>query len=464
MTDGAPSTRRWAIARIGTTRIAIDADRVESAQAADRPLEPLPRRAGPVAGLLATPQGMVPAVDIPRWLPMPGAPPAGAPEDTSAAGDGMRYLILAQHGRRVGIRVDDLLGIEQVPASRYQRMHHVDAPQELFDGVLAEPGDEPPALVLEPDRLMALLNLWVDSTEARAPLTTAATLNHLTESVALFRVAGQVVAVQSRRVVELMPMPAAPTAFIVSAATRHFVNWRDVMTPLLNTGWVMPWAAPVGHPALAAVLRDDAGRHAMLPVDELLAHVPTPAQAAEVDDGAPAWWGGTWTSDVGVARELRADALLAALPEAALRKTGQRTNPSTARATNEHAHVVLQAGTSFAVPLHEVLAILDNAAGEATTCQWRGQTIAVRQLGAAASGRLLALVQGDSGYIALRAERLVALLPAHTAESSAYPGRPGESMLTIREPSASYLVRSAAQLLRESRPAADAGGGPDVRR
>ncbi|MFG6490340.1 chemotaxis protein CheW [Roseateles sp. BYS78W] len=455
MNEAPGTARRWAIARIGATRLAVDAAWVESALAADRPLEPLPRRSGPVAGLLATPRGLVPAVDIPRWVPLPGANATEAPTDALAAGAGHRYLVLARQGRRVGIRVDELMGIEQAPASRRQRMHHADDPRELFDGLLAAEGDEPPALVLEPGRLMDLLNLWVGCTEAEARPSATAVVDRRTDSTALFRVAGQVVAVRTRHVVELLPLPAAPASFVVSAATRNFVTWRDSMVPLLNAAWVMPRSAPGGTATLAAVLCDDTGRHAMLPIDELLGHAAAPLHAPGLDDDAPAWWGGAWEADEGLARELRADVLLAALPESALRKTTQRLDPATRSPTNEHAHVVLQAGASFAVPMHEVLAILDNAAADATTCQWRGQTVPVRQLGTTApTGRLLALFHCEGGCIALRADRLVALLPAHAAETSSFPGRPGERMLTTREPNASYLVRSAAQLVCESRPAA----------
>lgn len=431
------------MARIGSLRLAVPAAWVAGAHASRDPLAVVPRRQGAIAGLLPTPQGTVPVVDLARWVPMP----AGNADGAAAAPP--CYLILRQAKQRLALRVDELLGLRRVPAARLQRLHHRDDPEELFDAVLAL-DDDPvaaPACVLEPRRLMDLLALWGDDTDAATHEDAAAgaTATAPAARLALVQSAGRRLAVDLREVAELLPMPDLTTRLPPGAPSTGFTEWRGGALPLLSAAWLHATDATPASP-LALVMCDDSGRAVALPVDALLGTLAAPASLAPPEGSAAAWWRGGWVDDEGQIDVLGVPALLDALPESALARHRQQATSAQVRC-NDRPYVVIQAGRTAALPIDDVLAIVDTATlpPEQTTLAWRGRQLPLR--GPAGASTLAAVLAAADAPVALRIVRLVGLVPAGTGELGPLPGAPGAFMLHVPALSASFAATRAADLL-----------------
>ena len=446
----------WVLTRVGHWQLAIAADLVEGARQPTEPLLALPRHQGPLAGLLATPAGVVPVLDLPAWVQMPA--PAGAPAPNAPTGL-PQVLILKQGERRIGLQVDELLGVRRSAEADLRRLHQRPDTDELFDAVLAPRDAGPAALVLEPARLMDLVALWTDdgaAIDGLVPATaqaaqTAQTAQTPAREAALFRVAGTTLAIDSMHVDELLPMPAPTSLLGSSGATRGFAAWRGRMTPIVDAPWLLGRPPSLVLPALALVLGDGAGRHILLGVDALLGTVPQPPAGTAPAEG-PAWRSTPWSHDGAVVQPLDVPALLDALPESRL-ATGGSPAPRAQAATNEQPHLVLQAGTSFAMPLADVLTIIDDGQLNVAQIAWQGRQFPIHQLGEDAGGPLLALMESEAGRLALRVQRLVALLPAHAAERMPLPGQAGKTLLTAPHLQASYVVKTANELAAQCRAA-----------
>lgn len=433
------------MARVGGLHLAVPAPWVAGAQASAEPLVQLPRRQGAVAGLLPTDTGCIPVVDLTRWVALP----AGTADSATALTDATPcYLLLQQDGRRLALQVDELLGLRRVPQERLQRVHQRDDPDELFDTVL--PGDTvdaPPTCVLEPQRLMRLLALWCEATGtgADAPAGVTRTGTPSAGCLALVRVAGQRLAVDMRQVAELIAMPSLKTRLAPGRATAGFASWRGATLAVLNAGWLCG-QIPVAPGPLALVLRDASGRAVALPVDELLGMTRPPAQTVPLDAAARPWQGESWTDEDGPVAALRVPALLDALPESSLacRPASAARQPT---ASNEQPYFLLQAGRTAALPIHDVLAVVEGArvSDEQQTLAWRGRQLPLR--GRPSPAGVVVVLQGTRGAVALRVERLLGLVPAGAAELSALPGVPGARMLHLPAQASSYAIARADELL-----------------
>lgn len=450
------------LARVGSLHIGVPVEWVAGATARGARLTPLPRRQGAIAGLLQTAQGCVPVVDIARWVPLPEASPS---PDLQVAEPQPCYLTLHQGSQRLALQVDELLGLRRVPAHQLQRLHHHDDPEELFDAVLpsANPADptEPALCLLEPQRLMNLLAVWSeDSPEANASATggtaTAATLGATQRPrVAIVRAGGQMLAVDMRHVAELMPMPALKTRLALGGASAGFAAWRDGTLAVLHAGWAQGIAATAAPAApFALVLCDATGRAVGLPVDELLGTEPMPADTVPAEPGAAPWRGCRWVDAGEQVELLDAAALLGALPEADLAR------PSAARAAraahqagaarhNPRPYLVLSAGQALALPVDDVLAVMDVGAlpTSQTTLTWRQQQVPLHTPAGTAGATLVAILSHNGVPAAARINRLVGLVPAGAGELASLPGMPGAQMLCLPAQAASYAVARGADLL-----------------
>lgn len=434
------------LARVGSLAVAVPAVWVEGAQASRERLIQLPRRQGAVAGLLPTPQGCIPVVDLARWVPLPAD---GGRTDDPPTDGAPCYLTLRQGNRRLAVQVDELLGLQRVPADRVQRLHHRDDPEELFDAVI--PGttpDEAAACLLEPERLMRLLALWCDDVPAEAVHKAGAgrTAANATR-LALLRVAGQRLAVEMQHVAELMPMPALKTRLAPGGASAGFADWRGGTLAVLRTGWLQG-QTEANEAALALVVCDDSGRAVALPVDDVLGVTALPADTVAADEGQAAWRGSRWTDAEGSVELLVVPALLDALPESALARRNERTAAADTRVRNDEPYFILQAGRTAALPIGDVLAVVETGSlpDHQQTLDWRGRQLPLR--GHPTPEGVVVVLQCAGDAVALRVQRLLGLVPAGGAEVSALPGVPGARMLHLPSQAASYAVTRAADLLR----------------
>lgn len=447
-TTAARTLAPYVQARIGRLHLAVPAGWVAGAHASGEPLAALPRHQGAIAGLLATADGCVPVVDLARWVTLPAPGAAAADDDTALTEATPCYLTLRHDGRRLAIQVDELLGLRRVRADQVQRLHHRDDPDELFDAVLpgAAPGD-PMACVLEPQRLMRLLALWCEDTPTPSAAGNRAVDSQATRPprLALVRTAGRRIAVDMRHVAELMPTPLLKTRLAPGGASAGFADWRGGTLAVLHAGWLQ------GEPSMAAsplslVLRDACGRALALPVEELLGMADRPTDTVAPDPGAPGWQGERWTDAGGPVEQVLVPALLDALPESALSQAGARATPDRC-ATNDRPYFVLQAGRTAALPVDEVLAVVDagSLSDDQQTLHWRGRHLPLRGRPAAEGVVVVLQVAGEA--VALRAQRLLGLVPAGAAEMSALPGLPGARMLHLPTQAASYAVARASDLV-----------------
>lgn len=483
----APALAQWVIARLGQVMLAIDARWIESAQRASDSLVELPRRRGPLAGLLPTVHGLVPVVDIARWVRMRPScsTPLDLPADPEPAKAEPYFLVLREQDRRLGLRVDALMGVRHIDAGLLHRVHQQEDDEELFDAVIQPEDNDTPLCVLEPRRLMALLSIWMDATgEAGTALAIHdATLGETTQctqgkegaqdlqgagtvsaescrnseagmhvpTLALMRVGGHAIAVEAASVAELLPMPPLSSRLDGGHATMGSATWRGRNVPALDPARVLQLDTPVDGTPLAVVLRDDQDRHLLLPVDELLGSCPAPAQLSEPAAHAAAWRGGRWIHAGELVELLDAQALLDRLLETEQSHAG-KSEVQRREHTNRLPHMLLQAGRAFAVPATDLVAIVEAPAPGSTVLSWHDHQLPVRALPGVEQGNLLALLNSGSGLAALRIERLLGVLPAHAAERVPMPGRPGHFVLATAEPRASYVVRTGQELAAESAP------------
>ncbi|PZP31657.1 MAG: hypothetical protein DI603_12495 [Roseateles depolymerans] len=469
MSAGLPATvSQWVVARLGRITLAVDARWVEGAQHASAPLTELPRRRGPLAGLLPTVLGLVPVVDLARWVRMKPADAAAqaAPDNPAEGRPEPYYLLLREGEQRLGVRVDALLGVRHLGPECLQRVHQQDDEEELFDAVLMPGDDDTPLCVLEPQRAMQLLSVWMDaadrgnvstspSSNASTGTAAAASAGAGTEPavpLALLRVGGRAIAVESACVAELFSMPALSTRLPGGRASIGFAPWRGRTLPVLDPAWLLQLDEPVDGAPLALVLRDAQDRHLLLPVDELVGTCTMPAELTPPAADAPAWRGRRWNREGELVEQLCARTLLELLPEASLAQPGAGAAAQRPQNTNTLPHMLLHAGRPFAVPATDLLAVVEAPANDLAVLSWRDRQLPVRALPGADQGRLLAVVDSGDGCTALRIDRLLGLLPAHAAERSPLPGRPGAYMLSTAAPRASYVVRSGRELALDSVP------------
>lgn len=439
------------LARIGSLCLAVPAAWVAGAHASRDPLAVVPRRQGAIAGLLPTPQGTVPVVDLGRWVPLPPGRPAADASAEAVTAALPCYLILRQERQRLALRVDELLGLRRVPSARLQRLHHRDDPEELFDAVLSldDAPESTSACVLEPRRLMDLLALWSDDTAAHEPphqgAATGATDTAPAARLAVVRSAGRRLAVDLRDVAELLPMPDLTTRLPPGAPSTGFTRWRGAALPVLSAAWLHATDDTPAGP-LALVLCDESGRAVALPVDALLGTLAAPARLVSPQGTAAAWWRGGWADDEGQVDVLDVPALLEALPESALARHHRQATSAQVRC-NDRPYFVIQAGRTVALPIDDVLAIVDTATlpPEQDTLAWRGRQLPLR--GPAGANHLAAVLVAADEPVALRIVRLVGLVPAGTGECGPLPGAPGAFMLHVPALHASFAATRAADLL-----------------
>lgn len=448
------------LARVGSLHIGVPVEWVASAAASGARLVALPRRQGAIAGLLPTPQGCVPVVDIARWVPLPDTPPS---PELQLAEPQPCYLTLHQGRQRLALRVDELLGLRRVQAQQVQRLHHHDDPEELFDAVLpaTDPNDPDaqPICLLEPQRLMQLLAIWSeDSPEAAdtgpaAPgnTTAAAARGAQQPRVAIVKAGGQMLAVDMRHVAELMPMPALKTRLAPGGASAGFAAWRDGTLAVLHAGWALGLAATATPAPFALVLCDADGRAVALPVDELLGSEVVPLETVPADPDAAPWRGCRWMDGDEQVELLDAIALLGALPEADLARPSARRKAETNR-HNDRPYLVLSAGRAVALPVDDVLAVMDVGAlpDTQTTLIWRQHQVPLHTPAGTAGGTLVAMLEHNGELTATRIDRLIGLVPAGAAEMRNLPGLAGlqgVQMLYLPAQAASYAILRAGDLL-----------------
>ncbi|MBY0240993.1 MAG: chemotaxis protein CheW [Burkholderiaceae bacterium] len=430
-----------AVARLGPFHIGIDVACLGGALHAKTALQPLATRQGALAGLAATPQGLLPVVDLRRWLPIGDA--------TVVDGAAAAILVLQCDGRRVALQVDALAGLVVLAPGSIERRHQNHDPEELFEAS-ALVGALGRIDLLEPERLMNLAALWakgVPAAQAQEQGATAAALAANGPLCALVQAAGMWLAIPVGCAGELLPLPALERSLPGTGPSRGLARWRGrpvaMLAPqrMLGAGAAAdatpePWAMLLTHGPLAL----------MLPVQAFAGLVAIPATVA--DSGGAPWLSQCWIdAQQRQVHVLDALALLQQLPEAGLSQ--QDATGRTESAASASAYIVFESDRRYALALDQVQAVLHGAPALADkdVFEWRGRQLPLldsAMVNGTPSPVVMVLGQGE-GLHARVVRQLLTLVPAHTGRLYPIPGEPGQQMLTLTlaQPQVSYRVWQA---------------------
>lgn len=423
-------------------------------------LRPLPRRQGPVAGLLTTPDGVLPVLDLSAWLRLPEAATAGrvAEETRQMAGEeeapGL-VLVLQQGARRLGVRVSAVEGVRAVPAQGRHRLHHEVRPDELFDAVADWPGAPAPLPVLEVERLLDLLDTWVERPESAGQGERAGSALQEPAGVVV-RVGPLRVWLPARLVLEIMPAAPAEKAGAAAAHQWSLTWWRGRPLPMVSLQPSGAGAGPgtrgdagTGHRPCVVVLGEPHGAGLLgLRVDALDRLCAWPGKASTLEPGSP----GLSPHLDAVALEdggapiyrLDVDSLLQAHPERDLARAADAAGPAGLSVDRGAGQPITVPFIVFEAPALRCIAAdrvreIVRWRGEAGAqgLGWRGRWVPlVGELtdppagAAAAEPQLLMLTEAEEGVVARPIRSLRFMVPAGRGRLQRLARR-GEAVLSL---------------------------------
>jgi len=395
---------RLATAAVGTVRLGIPVDAVVQAIPVPAEQALLPRRQGALSGVVLHEGVLVPVVDLGRWVDVGQA-------RAERLGNA-RILVLHHDGRMLGLQVDSVDGLVEVPCGDVKRLHHDDHEEEVFHSAARVPGSDAILSVLDVGRLAALAASWhqVEPYEAQTDSVQAETPAGLTaeHNYALLQLDSARLGVPAGDLIEVMRMPALEQFGI--GIDSSWCLWRGRHLPVLASGALagLPHAAQA---PLLAVLEHD-GLALGLPVSAALA---LQAFAAGSSNSLTTT---VYDADGQEVRLLDTAALFARFPEALLSKPDARSAGAGAAAgggvPNEDAYIVFAAAQPAATPIGAVEQIVPLAAGDSgATMGWHGGALPLVDLRpdriAGAAGHVLVAAKDGrhTGYVVTRVELLI---------------------------------------------------------
>lgn len=445
------------VVRVGAARIGIPADCVQRALSAPEQFAPLPRRHGALLGVLPVDGRPVPVIDIACWVALDAAA-ADAPAAT------FRRVVLLRSGERMAaVRVDALEPLAALPASAIVRLCHDDDPEQLFHSAAILPDSGETISLLNVDNLFELSHSWCSAAGIDADAATSAADRVIaadaTHTWALLQAGEERLAIRAEHVAEVIAMPAQEP-FMGSGVS--LCLWRDGHLAVLPLARLLGVSAMPSAPLLA-VLR--LGEQALgLPINAVCELRQLPAEPQGIRSETPGRMPClSVTGDDGeTLRLVDIPALFAMHPEAALNlDAGEEASKAGAR-RNELTYVVLDAGGKLALPIGALEEVLHAApedcvaalAGNAeATLNWRGATIAMRDLRQAVTPRgkvPLVVVRTGAAPVALAVDSVVSMITPGSAQLTRMQ-RAGEAVelliLDEEDGSSTYRVTDAAALL-----------------
>ncbi|KQQ40119.1 hypothetical protein ASF61_04825 [Duganella sp. Leaf126] len=398
-----------AVATVGAVTIGIPVAAVLQALPLAGALHPLPRRQGALCGVADHGGALVPVVDLARWVEVGAAADAGADRHKHA-----RILVLGDGRRTIGLRVDAVLGLTDVPAPT--QVLHDQHPDEVFDTVVRSADLARVISVLDVGRLIALAAAWhagadgasgapdtgsaggADGGEYRssgagqageagmpdgAAAAAAAGVHGAAARppgvlYALLAVGDARIAVPADEVAQVKRMP--PLQPLGPAGGSNYCSWRNRKVAVLDTTRLLNLPAAANAPLLAIVERGDLALGLAVRAALELRTLAAPATGVAT----------TVIDDDGSAIEVIDTAtLLARVPEASISRTTEaapRLSAATATAAaqrvNSSAYIVFQTDQQHATaidPIEEILALapahVDGQEQLLPTIAWRGRPL-----------------------------------------------------------------------------------------
>lgn len=397
--ETAIATVRLAIATVGTVTVGVPVAAVLQALPLAGALHPLPRRQGALCGVAEHAGALVPVVDLARWVDVGEVLNSAPARDKTA-----RILVLGDGRRSIGLRVDAVVGMTDVPAPT--RVLHDQDPDEVFDSVVKSDELGRVVSVLDVARMIALAGAWhggddSDSTAggaddagpdgggdsgadgAAALLAQGAGVTAGTATLyALLAVGDTRIAIRATELAQVVRMPAL-RPIGPAGGSSSYCSWGERNVAVIDTARLLGLPAAPPPALLAIVEHGDLALGLMVRAAlelRMLAVPVTPAGAAVAT---------TVIGEDGAAIEvIDTAALLARIPEASIsRATAPAGGAATAQRLNSHAYIVFQTDQHHATTIDAIEEILALAAVHVDaheqllpTIAWRGQPLPLTDL------------------------------------------------------------------------------------
>ena len=417
------------LAEVGIGAVAVGVPAAGVVQAVPLPALPaaLPRHRGALVGVIDFEGRLIPVVDLARWVDL------GAVPDDAARFSNRRVLILRDGGCTIGLQVDSVGGLVEVPAHAVTRLHHDDDPDEVFHSAARLPEDGRIMSLLDARRLARLAAVWrddgPDGDHAARATPADARADTPMRAHALLRAGAARLAVPAAALAEVIPMPALER--FGGGLEAAYSRWRGRHLPVLAPAALGLAPAPDGAPPALLAVVERAGAALGIPVDAVL-------RLHDFDDGGLAAPDGLTAGafdDEGRPVRLLDDArLFARFPEAELSRDVDMDDPRDARApgrpvhavpapaqaaANAGAYIVFEADGLCATAIDAVERILDldeATSPEPGTMAWEGRVIALRDLRpapAAGAGHVM-VVRSAGACVGYTVARVHVLVPPGT--------------------------------------------------
>ena len=452
-TRSPPATTRYALVRAAGVTLAVPVDEVIQALPLDGSATRVPRSERALVDVVQHRGRVVPVVDLSCW---------GSLQREAETAASAQVLILQKDTRSTGIAIECTLGIVIIEHGAVHRVHHDNAPHELFDSVLTVDGCNQPVPLLNTDHLLRQTEVWVQSAQAasmaldasvlEAPLDSQETPLEATRShtghYVVVELDGLRFALPVEAVGTLMPTPAIQRLPGMAKGLQGVFAWDQRDVPVVRIHEQLGLAAPAPDSPLERWLLVVRGKAEALGIlvsrfvavqrfaTSLLRPAHTPLGASVVPDPE---------AGEGCAIQLlSAAALFSALPMSAMGAekdseaqppgdpassagSASDSEPGKRADASPEAHVIFQAGRTMATPLKSLQAIVINdrtrAGGSspvATHYSWRGKLVPLIDLRlvmegvacvAGADARVLIAQEADQ-TTAMLVESVIDLVPA----------------------------------------------------
>lgn len=425
--------RAYALCRLGPLNFAVPSEEVVQAMPRPASLMEVPLRAGGGTPVFMLRGHAIALQELPRLVP-------GLDDQREHSAD--KILVLRLEDRWLAIGIDQLVGMRRIQEEQVVTIHHAGLEHELFHSVLLPDEGAPEALpvsVIDVQALFRLSGCWGPAQSRRSP--SVGPTEHVSPVAAetlyaMVRLQNHRLLIDAGMLASVEPMPNVQRIGNNESDLLGLTRWRGQDIQVSGLQSLLGPQNETAQRRLLAVLTD--GNKTMgLAIDETH-HIERFADALRQDVIA----GGIAPHHAlrGLMYNAKGERLLVLDIPGMLARCADLGTPQSAvaQATSlvkqrdepEVAHVVFQAGPSWAMPIDRIEAIVafPSDVHDCTGCHpaqigsfnWRNQAVALWDLKALNAGggtppeteRRVLLVRRQGYIVGLVVERLLKLLPA----------------------------------------------------
>lgn len=432
-TTGADPWRTFAQVDVAGMLIGIPAEWVRRAVPRPAALTSLPRSKGEIDGVFREGEQLVVVVNLRSWMAQPPPP----------ADDDGHVMLLAAHGRSIGLAIDAVRGMVKLRSSRIETIHHAQLADGFFHSV-AKLDDGGLMTLLDADILIDQLGAWAPGVDIRQGLAATQELQKHTGMQAVVRIGPVLLAIAATSIAEIVRQPAIQPLGMSAGAVSGMMTWRAGLTPVIDAA-ASALGLPGGRDCFVILVDGDSSL--ALPVDEVLSvcsfNLAQTHDAAQSGLDATCYTGASKLDD---GRPVRMLDVAALLERYGVRDSREQQRDKGAARIAVPAHVVFDIGHLCATPmsaLREIIPLPDNyrvVAGLAERidgeCVRDGHILPVVDLrqGAAreqSDNACLMVSTQASRDVGFLVSAVVSLVPANTAQQARFAVAGGASVTLI---------------------------------